>query len=342
MSENDDISNTEQRKLDHIKICLEEDVEFNKSNKFEEFSLDHNSAPEVDFNDISMNTSFLGNELDYPLYITGITGGTDRAERINKNLAEAAQNLGIGMGVGSQRAMIEDSELAYTYDVRDVASDIFLVGNLGLPQIIDGFGEEEVIRSVESINADALAIHLNPLQEVIQPNGDTDFKNGLSALKELEDLDFPIIAKETGSGISYEVGSELKENGVDAINVAGAGGTSWSAVEYYRASYEKKRLAEKFWDWGIPTAYSVIECSRVGLPLISSGGIRSGLEVAKSIAMGAELGGLALPLLEPALEGPEEVETELNEIISELKVAMFLVGAENIEELKKVPVTIEE
>lgn len=342
MSEDNGVINTEQRKLEHIKICLEEDVEFNKSSKFEEFSLDHNPIPEINFDDINMSVEFLGNKLDYPLYITAITGGTDRAAKINKNLAEAAQKLGIGMGVGSQRAMIEDPSLTYTYEVRDVAPDIFLVSNLGLPQLIDGFGKDEVIRSVNSIDADALAIHFNPLQEVIQPNGDTNFKGGLEALEDLKDLDFPIIAKETGSGFSFEKCSKLEDSGVDAINVAGAGGTSWGAVEYYRASYEKKKLAKEFWDWGIPTAYSVIECSRTELPLISSGGIRTGLEVAKSIAMGAELGGLAAPLLEPALEGSEEVVAKLQEIILELKVAMFLVGAKNINELKEVPVTIED
>lgn len=338
----EDCNQTEERKQDHINICLKNDVEFNKSNEFEEFTLDHRSVPEISLEEISMDNEFLGREIKYPLFINAMTGGADRAERINKNLAEAAQSLGIGMGVGSQRAMIEKPELTYTYQVRDVASDIFLMGNLGLPQLVRNYGPKEAKKAVESIDADALAVHLNPLQESIQPNGDTDFRKGLESIEELKDLEFPVIAKETGSGISQESARLLENAGIDAIDIAGAGGASWSAVEYYRATGENKRLAKKFWNWGIPTAYSLLECSDTESPLIASGGIRSGIEVAKSIAMGAEAVGIALPLLEPAMKGSKEVEDKLEQIISELRTTMFLVGAESIEELKKVPVTVEE
>ena len=331
-----------KRKSDHIKICLEKKVETNKTGfdniNFRDIDLVHRALPEVNLKDIDTGCIFLGKKLNAPIIISAMTGGTDEAEKINKNIAEAAQSFGIAMGVGSQRAAIENLDLEKTYKVRSVAPDIFLVANLGIIQFNEGYSINEAKKAIEMIDADALALHLNPLQEVCQPEGDTNWENCLKKIKELcTKLDKPIIVKETGAGISREVAVELKNTGISALDISGSGGTSWSLVENYR----NDDGMETFNNWGIPTAVSLIEVvNSVKIPVIASGGIRNGIDIAKALCLGAEIVGMALPFLKPATKSGKEVEKLLKKLTIELKTTMFLVGAKNIDELRKKPVVI--
>ena len=318
------------RKLEHLLICKNYDVEFkDKTTGFEDIELIHNALPEVDKNEIDLSTDVFGKKLDSPLFITAITGGHPAAKEINKQLAIAAENNNIALGVGSQRAACEHPELEDTYSVvRDNAPDCLLVGNIGAPQL------NLANKAIEILDADILAIHLNPLQESIQPEGDLDARGYLELISQITDMvDIPIMAKETGCGISAETSKQLVDAGVNYSDIEGAGGTSWSAVETYRS--EDKYFGELFWDWGIPTAISTAEVvNTVDVPVISSGGIRSGLEAAKAIALGADSVGMALPFLKKSIS-----QEELNQFIAKfndsLRIAMFLVGANNIDELKQ-------
>ncbi|NIO22715.1 MAG: type 2 isopentenyl-diphosphate Delta-isomerase [Candidatus Aenigmarchaeota archaeon] len=329
------MSVTMSRKDDHIRICLEKKVEFVKSNGFEHVELEHKALPEIDKDEIDLETKFLGKKFNYPLFIEAMTGGTKEGERINKNLAKAAEALGIGMGVGSQRAMLEDSKLARTYFVRDVAKNMFLLGNIGAVQLPQ-YDVENIISLVDSIKADGLAVHLNVAQELAQKEGDKSWKGVYSNIKYLcKKAKFPVIAKETGCGISGKLSKDLVRAGVKAIDVAGAGGTSWVKVDSFRTKEDFSHIEE----WGIPTAEALRDVAKsVKVPIIASGGIRNGSEVAKAIAMGASLVGLALPLLKPATESADRVKERLEKIISQLRDAMFLVGARNMKELRKVRV----
>lgn len=318
------------RKLEHLLICQNYDVEFkDKTTGFEDIELIHNALPEIDKNDIDLSTSVFGKKLDSPLFISAITGGHPDAKKINKQLAIAAEENNIALGVGSQRAACEHPELADTYSVvRDNAPDCLLVGNIGAPQL------NLANKAVEILDADILAIHLNPLQESIQPEGDLDARGYLELISEISQLvDIPVMAKETGCGISAETARQLVDAGVDYIDIEGAGGTSWAAVETYRA--EDQYYGELFWDWGIPTAVSTVEVvNEVNVPIISSGGIRSGLDAAKAIALGADSVGMALPFLKKSIS-QEELNQFIHKFNDSLKIAMFLVGANNIEELKQ-------
>ncbi|MBQ2226586.1 MAG: type 2 isopentenyl-diphosphate Delta-isomerase [Methanobrevibacter sp.] len=318
------------RKLEHLLICENYDVEFkNKTTGFEDIELIHNVLPEIDKNDIDLSTSVFGKKLDSPLFITAITGGHPAAKEINKQLAIAAENNGIALGVGSQRAACEHPELEDTYTVvRENAPDCLLVGNIGAPQL--NLAE----KAVEILDADIFAIHLNPLQESIQPEGDLDARGYTDLIAQITDsVKIPVLAKETGCGISAESAKILVDAGVDFIDIEGAGGTSWAAVETYRA--EDRYLGETFWDWGIPTAISTAEVvNNVNVPVISSGGIRTGLEAAKAIALGADAVGMVLPFLKNC-SSQEALNTFVKRFNDSLRIAMFLVGANNIEELKQ-------
>ena len=323
------------RKLEHLLICKNYDVEFkDKTTGFEDIELVHNALPEVDKNEIDLSTSVFGKKLDSPLFITAITGGHPASKDINKQLAIAAEQNNIALGVGSQRAACEHPELADTYSVvRENAPDCLLVGNIGAPQL------NLSNKAVEILDADILAIHLNPLQESIQPEGDLDARGYLDLISNITDLvDIPVMAKETGCGISAETAKQLADAGVSFIDVEGAGGTSWAAVETYRS--DDKYYGELFWDWGIPTAISTAEVvNTVDVPVISSGGIRTGLEAAKAIALGADSVGMALPFLKKSIS-QEDLNQFIKKFNDSLRIAMFLVGANNIEELKQSKLVI--
>ena len=323
------------RKLEHLLICENYDVEFkNKTTGFEDIELIHNVLPEIDKNDIDLSTSVFGKKLDSPLFITAITGGHPAAKEVNRQLAIAAESNGIALGVGSQRAACEHPELEDTYTVvRENAPDCLLVGNIGAPQL--NLAE----KAVEILDADILAIHLNPLQESIQPEGDLDARGYLDLINQItQSVDIPVVAKETGCGISAESAKTLVNAGVDYIDIEGAGGTSWAAVETYRA--DDRYLGEIFWDWGIPTAVSTVEVvNAVDVPVISSGGIRTGLEAAKAIALGADAVGMALPFLKNSAS-QEQLNKFIERFNDSLRIAMFLVGANNIDELKQSSLVI--
>lgn len=339
-----DSSNIEGRKLDHLRVVLGEDVNAKGiSTGFAAYHLPHTALPELDLNEIDTHLTFLGKPMQAPLLISSMTGGAQTAERINRALAEAAEQLGLAMGVGSQRAAVVDERLASTYRVRQVAPTIPLMANLGAVQLNYGFGIDECQRAVEMIEADALILHFNPLQEAVQPEGDVNFKGLLRKIEQLcKLLPVPVIAKEVGNGIGPHDALRLYEVGVRIIDVAGAGGTSWSEVERFRHKTEAgAKLAGAFAGWGIPTT-EAIRAVRHALPdvtIIGSGGIRSGIDVAKAIALGADLVGTARPALVPAFEerGTEAVIEFLNIMIGELRVAMFCSGNGNLQALRHTP-----
>lgn len=326
-----------RRKIDHIEICLSRDVESCYSG-FEDVMLIHKAIPEIDFDDIDTSVKIFGKELSAPFLIASMTGGYRGAFEINKNLALVAEEFKIGIGVGSQRVGIEGGEVESFTVVRDFAPSAFVYANIGLPQILRDVEYAE--KAVEMIDADALAIHLNYLQESIQPEGDRFSRNAYEAIEEVcRDLKVPVIVKETGAGISRVVALKLESLGVSALDVGGKGGTSFSVVESYRCEGYKAEIGRDFWDWGIPTAFSVVECYDV-LPVIATGGIRSGLDLAKALALGAIAGSSALPFLKKAVEGVEAVKDLLRYYIGGLKVAMFLTGCRKVEDLRDVEIFI--
>lgn len=329
----------EDRKKDHLKIVLSEDVEFKKSNWLEYVEPVHSALPEIDFNSINCEAKFLGKMFSAPIVIESMTGGTKWSEKINARLAKIAEHAKIPMGVGSQRVAIERPELAYTFSItREVAPHAFLMANLGAAQVIRG-SVEYAWKAIKMIEADALIIHTNPLQELIQPFGDTHFSGLLNCLKKISrEIAIPLIIKEVGCGISLNDAVKLRDVGVSAIDTAGAGGTNWAKIEGIRASrrreLSKAKLARLFQEWGIPTAASVAEISKVdGIEVVGSGGIRNGLEIAKLIMLGAEMAGLASPFLKAAEKGEEQTKRLVDQLILELKTAMFLVGAKDVESL---------
>lgn len=330
------------RKQDHLEICLTKPVEVGSSG-FENYHFTHNALPEVDFAKIDTSVKFLGKKLSAPILISSMTGGTDQGGLINRNLAKAAQKVGVAIAVGSQRIAIEQSSnrtIVETFQVRKWAPDILLFANLGAVQLNYGFGIKECQKAVEIIEADALILHLNPLQEAIQPEGNTNFAGLLLKIERIcKALSVPVIVKEVGCGISEETAQKLFNAGVKIIDTAGWGGTNWAVIEGLRQTQAKVEadLGETFSCWGIPTAESIIQCRRVkSLRIIGSGGIRNGIEIAKAIALGANLVGLALPLLKPAIKSEKTVEEKLLQLIKELKITMFCLGKENIKELNKV------
>lgn len=331
------MTDTEKRKDEHLSINTEKDVKSGLLTGFERYTFVHQALPEINLKDVSTGTNFLGYSLALPLLISSMTGGTQEGQRINHNLAEAAQVSGIAMGVGSQRADIEKGNITGRSFIRQAAPDIPIFANLGAIQLNYGYTITECQQAVEMIEADALILHLNPLQEALQPEGQTEFA-GLAEKIGLicKQLKVPVIVKEVGWGISPETARRLVELGVAAIDIAGAGGTSWSEVEKYRSHDEVRfRIAARFKDWGIPTADCLKQVHAVlpGLPLIASGGITSGLDMAKSIALGATLAGIARPFLISAKQSTKEVIARIEELKMELKIAMFASGAADINSL---------
>ncbi len=339
-------SKTEQRKAEHVNIILNEDVSAGYD-YWSDVHLLHNALPELDLDDIDLSVKLFGKKLAAPLLISSMTGGFGMGGEINANLAKAAAEVGVAMGVGSQRAAIEKPELEPTYAVVKDYDVPLLFANLGAPQLVPqaakrAYGAADAKKAMDMIGADALIVHLNFLQEVVQPEGDRRAKGCLAAIKGLASR-FPVMAKETGAGISRDVAQALKKTGVKAIDVGGLGGTSFSAVEHYRARKEaaslKERLGATFWDWGIPTPASIV-LADVGLPLVATGGVRSGLDAAKGLALGASAAGMAKPMLEAAKVSSNAVVAELTAVIEELKAAMFLTGANSVAELQARQVII--
>ena len=332
---------TEKRKTEHIRICLEKKAQAKTvTTGFEDIKFVHRALPEINREDINLSTSFLKKTFSAPLIVGAMTGGTEEAVKINQNIAMAVEKLGLGMGLGSQRAAIENGVLEKTFTVaRKVAPNAFLIANIGGVQLVHGYGVKEVKKIVEMVDADAVAIHLNALQEAVQPEGQTNFKGVLAKIGQVASkIDQPVIVKETGAGISAEDAEALKNAGVAAIDVGGVGGTSFAAVEYYRG---EKVLGEAFWDWGIPTAASIVEVVQSAkLPVIASGGVRTGNDIAKALTLGANLASIIQPVLETAVKSSEETEQFLLELLNELRNVLFLVGAKNIASLTDVPLVI--
>ena len=328
------------RKADHIRINLEEDVRFPRlTTGLERYRFVHQALPELDLEQIDRSVVLLGKKLDLPLLISSMTGGTAEAERINRNLAIGAQARGIAMGVGSQRTGLEVASTARTFKVRQEAADILLLANLGAVQLNKGYTADHYQRAVDMIEADALILHLNPLQEVLQADGDWHWSGLLAKIRTVcNRLAVPVVVKEVGWGISGQVARQLAEAGVAAIDVAGSGGTSWSEVEYHRALTERlKLLARSFADWGIPTAESLVAVGEAvpWIPRLASGGIRTGIDLAKCLALGATAAGVASPFLRAAALSPEAVIDTIDQLGDELRIAMFCAGAGTVSALRE-------
>ena len=317
-------------------MCVEKDVSFKeKTTLLECVELDYKTLPEIALNDVNLETEFLGKTFSFPLMVSAITGGSQISKKVNQDIAKACQELGIGMGLGSMRAMIESPSLADTYYIRDVAPDIFLAGNIGAAQLRE-YSPDLINKTLESVGANALAIHLNAAQEVVQPEGDTDFSNILNKIAEfVDEINVPVYAKEVGHGISFDVAKALKDVGVKAIDVQGAGGTSWTMVDALR---HKTGFGKTFREWGIPTAVSVVETKNALVgerQIVASGGIRNGLEGIKSIVLGADMVGIAMPILKAQQKSYKSLQNCLYNFTSEMAITSFLLGCKNVEDLKK-------
>ena len=335
---------TQQRKADHIRINVEEDVAFKKlTNGLEKYTFMHQALPDLDLGTVNTQTTVFDRQLNTPVFISSMTGGTDEAHRINLTLATAAQEVGMAMGLGSMRAAIEDESLAYSFEVRREAPGILLFANMGAVQLNYGYGLSEMQRVVDIAGADALILHFNALQEAVQPEGDSNFAGLMDQVESLcQRLEVPVIAKEVGWGFSEDTVRRLVAAGVAAIDVAGSGGTSWSQVEMHRAPTARHaRIAGAFIDWGIPTAEAVRFARRAAarVPVFASGGLKNGIEIAKCIALGANLGGIAGDFLRAAVsdDGVRAVVELADTITQELRIAMFCVGAENLAALAETP-----
>ena len=337
------VTQTSTRKSDHIRINLEENVQSGLTTGLERYRFIHQALPEVNLEDVDLHLKLFGRQLNAPILISSMTGGTSEAAAINQTLATAAQEAGIAMGLGSQRAAIEQPELASTFQVRSVAPDILLFANLGAVQLNYKYGVDQCQRAVDMIGADALILHLNALQEAVQPEGDTRFAGLLKKIEIVcRSLQVPVIAKEVGWGFSEQATHQLFAAGVSAIDVAGAGGTSWTQVEMHRAKTESQaRLAAAFIEWGIPTAEAIQNVRRAAPQLVvfASGGIRTGIDIAKCIALGATLGGMASPFLKAAARSVEDTIQTIEEIRREIQVCMFAAGAKNLNELSNTPLS---
>lgn len=330
----------EQRKSDHIRINLEQDVASRTTTGLEKLRFVHQALPEVDMRAIDLGLDIFGKHLNGPLLISCMTGGTEEARQINSNLAVAAQAAGVAMGLGSMRAAVARPELAPTFQVRDVAPDIVLFANIGAVQLNYGFTVEQCRHAVDLVQADALVLHLNPLQEALQPEGDVNWSNLLRKIEDvIKAMPVPVIAKEVGWGISQQAARQLVEAGVSGIDVAGAGGTSWSQVEMHRAKTDiQRRVAAAFADWGISTVESLRNVRAVApyVPVIASGGLKNGVDGAKCIALGAAMFGMAGPFLHAATLSEQAVYDEVEVLLRQLRVTMLCVGAADLMALRRV------
>ena len=325
------------RKAEHIDLALEDGMQLHSS-FFDEYFFDHLALPEIDYKDLDLSVEFIGRSLRAPLLISCMTGGTEQATRINRNLAVAAQATGIALGVGSQRRALEDPAQAASFDVRELAPSVPLLANLGAVQLNYGFGLEECRRAVKMIDADALVLHLNPLQEALQPEGQCNFSDLVPRIAEIvSSLEVPVIVKEIGCGISSEAGRALRDAGLTILDTAGLGGTSWARIEAKRA--DDVDLGELFADWGVPTPRSIRALrSLEGVTVIASGGVRNGIDVAKAIALGGDIVGLAQPFLAAANDSADRAIEKVKRLVRELKIAMFCVGARSVSELQRAVV----
>ncbi len=332
-------SNIQGRKADHIALCASGEVEFrDQGTLLDEVQLIHDALPDFHFDEVDLTTELLGKKLRAPVVISAMTGGTPEAARINRDLARAAETLGLGFGLGSQRAMVLHPELSWTYAVREVAPTALVLGNLGMVQARE-MSTNALRELCAAVDVDALCVHLNPAMELIQPGGDRDFRGGRETLERLrEELGKPVVAKETGCGISRSVGMAILKTGVTAVDVSGAGGTSWIGVETRRATGAARRLGEELWDWGIPTGASVGLLGDLGLTIIATGGLRTGMDVARAIALGATAGGLAAPVLRAHRDGGYDGAVAfLEHVIAGVRAATFLAGCRTPAELRRAP-----
>jgi len=335
-----EVTPTSERKADHIRVNLEEEVQSGLTTGLERLRFVHNAVPELDLAEVDLSQTLLGRSLRSPILISSMTGGTERAGQINRALAEAAQATGVAMGLGSQRAAIEKPDVADTFQVRQLAPDILLLANLGAVQLNYGYDIEHCRRAVEMIEADALVLHLNALQEALQPEGDVNFAGLLAKIENVcRQLEVPVIAKEVGWGISGQAARQLVEAGVQVIDVAGAGGTSWSQVEMHRAQSARQAvLASRFLDWGLPTVQAIrqVRLALPDVPIIASGGLRTGLDIAKCLALGAQVGGMASPFLKAADQSTEAVVEAIGLAADEIRIAMFASGCRDLTGLATV------
>ena len=329
-----------KRKADHLEVAASGRAEFVKSTLLEHVHLTHQALQELALDEIDLSTVLAGKRLAAPLVITGMTGGTAEAAAINRDLARAAQAAGVALGLGSQRAMAEHPDLARTYQIRDVAPDVVLFGNIGGVQAI-AMGAARVVALASEIGADAICVHLNPGQELIQDRGDRDFRGVRDAIAQLVAASpVPVIVKETGCGLSVEAARALIAAGVQTVDVSGAGGTSWVAVEAVRAAggSDAAALGAELWDWGIPTAVSVVGCARAGLDVIASGGLRSGYDVARALALGARAGGMAAPMLRAQRAGGTAASTALiGQVVAAIRAVCLLTGSRTVRDLARAP-----
>jgi len=331
---------TAKRKSDHVDIVLNKSIDYYKSTGFERIDFVHNALPEIDYEEIDTRAQLFSFTFSAPIIVSSMTGGYGRAEFINSSLAEFCKGKNIGMGVGSQRQALENADYLESFNiVRTVAKDIFVMSNIGAAQVADGSAMKSIRKIIDMVDANALAVHLNALQELIQPEGDRKFHGVLSGISNLVNrIGIPVIVKETGAGIDADSARRLIEAGVSAIDVSGAGGTSWAAIETLRQ--KRQSLGRKFWDWGTPTVDALVQVnalpSREKIVLIASGGIRDGIDVAKSIALGANLCAAAQPFLKALINGGmKNLESEFESWVDELKGVMFLTGSSNLVQLRK-------
>lgn len=332
------VSQIEQRKKEHLALCINKDVSFKEKTTLLEFvELNYKALPEISYADVDLSTEFLGKKFSFPFVVSGMTGGAQVAKKVNKDVALACQELGIGMGVGSMRAMLRQPSLTETYYVRDVAPDIFLAGNIGAAQIKE-YSVKEIDAALQGIEANALAIHINAAQEAMQPEGDLDFTGVIAKIAEYADtLSVPIYIKEVGHGISYEVAHALKETKIMGYDIQGAGGTSWTYIEALR---KKKKYSEAFRDFGLPTAVSLIEVKNAirgtSKKIIASGGIRDGITGTKALVLGADMVGAAMPILQAQdKKGAKGVVDYLTGFKEQMQITSFLLGCKDINDLRK-------